>query len=36
MKYLNLPLDNERKEGMKFTVSSLHEAKYKETKKVSD
>ena len=36
MKYLNLSLDNERKEGMKFTVCSLHEAKYKETKKISD
>ncbi len=33
MKYLNLSLDNERKEGVKFAVSFLHEAKYKETKK---
>ena len=29
----NLPPDNERKAGMEFTDSPLHEAKYKETKK---
>ncbi len=36
MKYPNLLLDNELKECMKFTDSPLHEAKYKETKKISD
>ena len=36
MKYPNLLLDNKIKEGMKFADSPLHEAKYKETKKISD
>tara|TARA_Y100001949_G_scaffold135138_1_gene116651 strand:- start:6 stop:116 length:111 start_codon:yes stop_codon:yes gene_type:complete len=36
MKCPNLPLDNEIREGMKFATSPLHEAKYKETKKISD